>query len=636
MASNNMNRNKNNQNTKERNKRKPKAVLRKVRNKIGIVFFLVGIVLFILGIKIFLINYHSGDKYSKAVLDHQQYTSTVLSYKRGEIVDSKGTILAYSEKVYNLILDPKVLLSDESYKTPTLNALVQCFNLKQSDLENILNTKSNSHYEKLLKGLTSDQIKEFSALMEDTKNNPYIKGVWFEDSYLRKYPFSTLACDVIGFASSANGGEIGLENYYDETLSGTDGISYGYVDENLDIEKTTKDPVDGYNLVTSLDYSVQSIIEKRIKSFNEEFGSKNTSVVVMNPNNGEIMGMASYPVFDLNNPRDLSKVYTSDQLSKMSDQETNTALYSLWNNYSVSSIFEPGSTYKPFTVSAALEENVVSTKDTFICTGSEKIGSDIIHCWLTRGHGTQTLEQTVMNSCNPAMMQIAAKLGVAKFSDYQVRYGFGQKTGIDLPGEEAGITIAGEKMSPTDLATNSFGQSFNVNMVQMVAGFSSLINGGNYFTPHIVKRIEKDNGEVVKTINSTLVKQTITKSTSDTIRGILKSTVESGTAMKAKVEGYSIAGKTGTAQKRPLEDKKYVISFMGFAPADNPKFVIYVVIDEPNVPAQYVGNSTPVLNLTNQILTDLLPYMNVFKDADEQAPDTTNSPVEAYSTSIMN
>jgi len=622
-------------NTSSRKKRKSKTVLRKIKRKISIVFFLVGLIFLTLATRIFIINHKDGDKYSKQVLDHQQYTSTVIPYKRGQIIDRNGTILAYSEKVYNLILDPKIILSDDIYKEPTLNALIKCFDLKIEDLENVIATKPNSHYEKLLKNLSGDQIAAFKELVADTENNPNIKGAWFEDSYIRKYPFSSLACDTLGFASPANGGELGLESYYNDNLSGTDGITYGYVDENLDIEKTTKDPINGENLITTIDFSVQSIIEKHIKEFNTTYGSKSAAIVIMNPNNGEILGMASSPAFDLNNPRDLTGQYTADQLAKMSDQEKNDALYSIWNNYCVSSIFEPGSTFKPFTVSAALEQNVVSINDKFTCTGSEKIGTSIIPCWQTSGHGVETLEQAVMNSCNPAMMQIGAKIGVVSFADYQARFGFGQKTGIDLPAEEAGITISADKMSLTDLACSAFGQSFNVNMVQMVSGFSSLINGGNYYAPHIVKRIEKDNGEVVKTVNSTLVKQTITKSTSDTIKKILKSTVDSGTAMKAKVAGYSIAGKTGTAQKRPIADKKYVISFLGFAPAENPKFVIYIVIDEPNVPAAMSGSSAPVLTLTNQVLTDLLPYMNVYKDTDEPAVDASNSPIEHFTGSIL-
>ncbi|MDD6798396.1 MAG: penicillin-binding transpeptidase domain-containing protein, partial [Clostridia bacterium] len=465
------------------------------------------------------------------------------------------------------------------------------------------------------------------------KNYPNIKGVWLEDSYIRKYPFSTLACDVIGFSSQENGGELGLEKVYDEELSGIDGVTYGYIDESLNIEQTTKEPVDGSNLITSLDFGVQNIIEKHIKAFNEEYGSKNTAVLVMNPNNGEIIGMASYPVFDLNNPRDLTGLYTEEERAAMTDEDTLNAMYDLWKNFCVSETFEPGSTFKPFTVATALEEGIVSDGDTFYCQGYEEVGGWTIKCHEKGGHGTLTLEQSVMYSCNPAMMQISAKLGNVKFSEYQKRFGLGEKSGIDLPGESTGMLVSGENMSVSDLATMSFGQTFTSNMVQMASAFSSLINGGNYYRPHVVKRIESASGEIIKKYDAELVRQTVTSATSELLRTYLKATVDTGLAKNAKVAGYSMAGKTGTAQKLPRADNKYVISFLGYAPAEDPKFVVYVIIDEPEVEG-YNGSSQPVLWLTKDIMTDLLPYMNVFKDTDlaneESKLDNSNNPVEKY------
>lgn len=620
---------------RQQNRRRKKitGVKYRVRKKIGVVFLLVGGIFLVLAARIFKINYENGDKYSKIVLDHQQYTSSVLPYKRGQIVDRNGTQLAYSEKVYNLILDPKLMLSDEKYKEPTLAALSECFGINRQDVETILKNKPKSQYEKMLKNLTSDQVKRFNEMLADTKNYPNIKGVWLEDSYIRKYPFSTLACDVIGFSSQENGGELGLEKVYDEELSGIDGVTYGYIDESLNIEQTTKEPVDGSNLITSLDFGVQSIIEKHIKAFNEEYGSKNTAVLVMNPNNGEIIGMASYPVFDLNNPRDLTGLYTEEERAAMTDEDTLNAMYDLWKNFCVSETFEPGSTFKPFTVATALEEGIVSDGDTFYCQGYEEVGGWTIKCHEKGGHGTLTLEQSVMYSCNPAMMQISAKLGNVKFSEYQKRFGLGEKSGIDLPGESTGMLVSGENMSVADLATMSFGQTFTSNMVQMASAFSSLINGGNYYRPHVVKRIESASGEIIKKYDAELVRQTVTSATSELLRTYLKATVDTGLAKNAKVAGYSMAGKTGTAQKLPRADNKYVISFLGYAPAEDPKFVVYVIIDEPEVEG-YNGSSQPVLWLTKDIMTDLLPYMNVFKDTDlaneESKLDNSNNPVEKY------
>ena len=620
---------------RQQNRRRKKitGVKYRVRKKIGVVFLIVGGIFLVLAARIFKINYENGDKYSKIVLDHQQYTSSVLPYKRGQIVDRNGTQLAYSEKVYNLILDPKLMLSDEKYKEPTLAALSECFGINRQDVETILKNKPKSQYEKMLKNLTSDQVKRFNEMLADTKNYPNIKGVWLEDSYIRKYPFSTLACDVIGFSSQENGGELGLEKVYDEELSGIDGVTYGYIDESLNIEQTTKEPVDGSNLITSLDFGVQNIIEKHIKAFNEEYGSKNTAVLVMNPNNGEIIGMASYPVFDLNNPRDLTGLYTEEERAAMTDDDTLNAMYDLWKNFCVSETFEPGSTFKPFTVATALEEGIVSDGDTFYCQGYEEVGGWTIKCHEKGGHGTLTLEQSVMYSCNPAMMQISAKLGNVKFSEYQKRFGLGEKSGIDLPGESTGMLVSGENMSVSDLATMSFGQTFTSNMVQMASAFSSLINGGNYYRPHVVKRIESASGEIIKKYDAELVRQTVTSATSELLRTYLKATVDTGLAKNAKVAGYSMAGKTGTAQKLPRADNKYVISFLGYAPAEDPKFVVYVIIDEPEVEG-YNGSSQPVLWLTKDIMTDLLPYMNVFKDTDlaneESKLDNSNNPVEKY------
>lgn len=618
----------NNEELRRNKYRRKKAMLRKVQNKMGVAFFVIILALFALAVRILLINYNYGEAYSKTVLDHQSYTSTTIPYKRGQIQDANGTVLAYSERVYNLILDPKLILSDEKYKEPTLTALTECFDLKRSDLESILATKSTSQYEKLLKELTKDEISEFESRVEDTKNNPYIKGVWFEDSYIRKYPFSTLAADVIGFASAANGGELGLENYYDEELSGTDGISYSYVGENLDVETQEKKAEDGYNLVTTIDYKVQSIIENKIKELNAERPSKSTAVIAMNPKTGEILAMASYPTFNLNNPRDLSGVYTQEELSTMTDIEMTNAMYALWSNYCVSTIYEPGSTFKPFTVAEGLEEGVIHDGDTFYCGGFMEVSGSIINCHEHSGHGTVTVKEGLIQSCNPTMMQIAAKLGGVKIAKYEALFGFGNRTGIDLPGEEAGLTI-GEKMKVIDAACNSFGQNINVNMVQMAAAFSSLVNGGNYYQPHIVKRIEKSTGEVVKTIEPNLVRQTVTSETSQLLRTYLRAGVDEGLARKSGVAGYAIGGKTGTAQKQPREDKKWVVSYIGCAPTDDPQLVLYTVIDEPFETNGTSGSSLDALNLSRSIYEEALPYLNIYKDIKAEPVDTTNSAVES-------
>lgn len=610
--------------------RRKKVMLKRVHTKGMVALVMVVVILMALGGQVFRINYTHGETYAKAVLDHQTYTSTELPYKRGQILTGDGTVLAYSERVYNLILDVKLMLSDGEYKEPTLSALCKYFNLNRSELEQKVSENSQSRYQKLLSNLTTDQIADFKNLMADSTEGKNIKGVWFEDSYIRKYPLGTFASDVVGFASATNGGELGIESQYDEELTGTNGTTYSYVDEGLEVTETQKNAVDGNNIVTTLDYNVQSIIEKCILEYNEEKPSKNTAVVVADPSNGEILGMASYPTFNLNDPRKLTGMYTDEETKDMSDEEYRNNLYSLWTNYCVSESYEPGSTFKPVTVASALEEGVVKDGDTYVCKGFETVADYKLKCHVfsTIGsHGSLTVEQALMNSCNPYMIHLALEMGNSRFAYYQSLFGFGKITGIDLPGETTGI-VYGDRMTTIDAACNSFGQTINVNMMQMMAAYCSIINGGMLYQPHIVKRIESANGEVVKEYKANLVRQTITASTSKLLRRYLKNTVEEGTAKKAGVTGYSVAGKTGTAQKGDRKDNKWIISFIGHAPAENPKFAIYVVIDEPYGTTGTSGSSADVLTLTHNILEKLLPYMNVYKDASDEYEDTSSSPDE--------
>ncbi|MDO5402275.1 MAG: penicillin-binding protein 2 [Eubacteriales bacterium] len=606
--------------------RRKKAMQKRTHKRIGVAFLCAIVLMMGLGVRIIMINYSHGDEYSKAVLDHQSYVSTTVPYKRGEILTADGTVLAYSEKVYNLILDAKLILSDEKFIEPTLTALEQCFGYSKSELMSVIHSDPDSQYRKYKTKLKAEEVEKLQIMLADTENNPYLKGVYLEESYIRNYPFSTLACDVVGFSSTVNGGELGIENYYDSELSGTDGVTYSYVDENLDVYDMTKETVDGNNIITTLDYNVQSIIEKHIIAYNTEKPSVNTAVMVMDPSNGEILGMASYPDFDLNNPRDLSKIYKQEELEGMSEEDSTNAMYALWTNYCVSESYEPGSTFKPVTVAAGLEEGVIHDGDTFECKGYEEVADYKIGCHVlsSKGsHGTLTVEQAIMQSCNPALIQIAAKIGPVRFGQYQRMFGFGSTTGIDLPGETTGILYPLSQIAEIDSACNSFGQNLNVNMVQMMSAYCSIINDGNYYQPHIVKRIESANGEVVKSNGATLVRQTVTANTSKYLRRYLRATVETGIASAAGVTGYSVAGKTGTAEKGKRDERKWIISFLGHAPADDPKFAIYVIIDEPEGTTGTSGSSADVLTLTHDILNDLLPYMNVYKDAEGEEVNTS-------------
>ena len=450
--------------------KKVKKLLRKKFPKFmqkKLVILYVGIILAFAGlvVRITYINAASGEEYTKIVLDQQQYDSRTIPYKRGDIVDRNGTKLATSERVYNVVLDVKAMLDDEDYVEPTKQVLKDCFGIEEETVDNLIENNPDSRYSVLLKGIDYETAQKFNAIDEDDENYPNVRGIWLEDDYQRTYPYSTLASDVIGFTVDGNVGNGGIEGYYNSTLNGTDGREYGYLDSGSSVERTVKEPVNGKTVVSTIDLQVQSVVEKYIQQFNDERknnatpgeGSKNTAVMVMNPQNGEILAEASYPNYDLNNPRDLTKYYTQEQLDAMSDQEKLDALNNLWKNFCVTDTYEPGSTIKPFTVAAALETGALTGEETFYCGGSLHIGDYDIHCINRDGHGTLTVKGAIENSCNVALMQIGEMIGAVDFTKYQHIFGFGEMTGIDLPGEAetSGLLYTADNMDETSLATNA-------------------------------------------------------------------------------------------------------------------------------------------------------------------------------------
>lgn len=609
--------------------------------------FLAAIILFLLLIiRITYINASKGSKYKKVVLDQRVYDSRVIPFKRGDIVDSNGTKLATSERVYHLILDAKLLLEEEKCVEPTIKVLTEHFDIPETDIRTALEEKKNSHYVILKKNLTYDQSQEFNKILDDDETYPNVTGIWLEEDYKRNYPYGSLASTVIGFAGSSNQGALGIESAYNSVLNGTNGRKYGYLENSSSQDATVKAAENGKTVVTTLDVTLQKMIEDSIKEFNDahvgearqgEPGSKNTAVIVMDPNTGAILAMAGYPNFDLNNPEDMSSVYTEERLSQMTDEEKSDARNLLWRNFCVSDAFEPGSTMKPFTVAAGLETGAITGNETYYCDGFLHVGDFDIKCHLTSGHGTQTVEDAVANSCNVALMHIAEAIGIEDFTKYQRIFGFGQYTGIDLPGEAstASLLYTAETMGVTDLATNSFGQSFNVSMIQLATGFCSLINGGNYYEPHVVKQIQDEDGNILETKDPVLLKKTISAETSEQVKKYMKAVVDRGTGTATAVEGYDIGGKTGTAEKLPRKNGKYILSFIGYAPQDNPEVVVYVVIDEPNVANQ--SQSSYVTELSQKIMAKIFPYLNITKSdvaAGTQAAsgDTGSSAYQDFST----
>ncbi|MFT4144893.1 MAG: penicillin-binding transpeptidase domain-containing protein [Mobilitalea sp.] len=584
----------------------------RMQARLLLVFCVISLLLVGLMGRLIYITQVDGDRYTKQVLSRQSYTSAVLPYKRGSITDRNGTILAQSVLMYRLILDPLRLNENPKAQAPTMKALQDYFEITEATVQDILNTKPKSQYVTMLKNLDYDLVQTFKDYM---KENEDILGVNFEEEYVRNYPFSTLASDVLGFTSADNTGFWGLEEYYNDELNGTNGREYGYYDANLNIERIVKKAVNGNTVVSTIDANVQRIIQEKIVEFNTEFGSKNIEVLLMNPNNGEILGMASNQEYDLNNPQDLSGIYSEEEIASMTAEQKTEVLNALWKNDVISSGFEPGSTFKPITIAAALEENLSEPEHTYICDGGEWVGGIYIHCNKRAGHGEITLGEALMYSCNDALMQIVAEEGKDIFYQYETALGFGKTTGIDLPGEAAGIIHAYDKLNPTELATSSFGQTFDSTMLQLASAFSSLVNGGNYYKPHAVKKIVNDSGVTVKEMEPVLVRQTVSSKTSDFIQEYMYQTVENGTAGGAKVEGYAVGGKTGTAQKHPVESKTYIVSFLGCVPAINPEVVIYVMIDEPqNVEKQ--ADSSIATKFASKILKEILPALGIFPDGE--------------------
>ena len=564
------------------------------------------------------------------------YDSKTIPFKRGDIRDRNGTVLAASEKVYNLVLDPYVVLNSNGECTkPTAEAIEEFFGIDASEVYKVLDDSPESRYIVMAKELDYDTVKAYQNFMDsedesDKEKSAYVKGIWFEEKYLRKYPYDSLAAALIGFTVKGNEGTWGIEGYYNDMLNGTDGREYGYLSEESDFERTTVGAVNGYNVVSTIDLNIQRIVEKYITKLNNERGSENTGVIVANPNTGEILAMASAPTFNLNDPRDLSTYFTEDEIEAMSDEEIVNFYNKVWRNFCVSDTFEAGSTIKPLTIGAALDEHKVSTEDSFFCDGGEDLfdgsGTQHIACHNTYGHGTTTLQEAIMWSCNDALMQIGAKLGTSDMLRYHHLYGFGEYTGIDLPGEASAESLIFNEstMGSFELATSAFGQGFNLSMVQMVAAFSSIVNGGHYYRPHVVKEIVTDGGNVVKSFDKVLVQNTLSEETCNWLKEAMHQTVSDDgvntTGTAARVEGYTIGGKTGTAEKVPRGSGKYVVSFIGFAPVENPQVVVYVVVDE--LQDNQEDSSAPT-KMAGDILSEVLPYLQIFPSTGTESGETS-------------
>ncbi len=632
------------------------------------VLFLIVLLAFVgLSIKLVTITRDNGESYKKQVLSQQQYESTVIPFKRGDILDSKGNKLATSEKVYNLIIDSKQMLRKEESLDATMSALSTCFpGFPESEVRSYVSQNPASQYYVTLKSLSYDDISGFVEMQNDKTNYPDIAGVWFEEEYRRVYPNNTLACDVIGFTGKDNVGSYGLEQYYNDTLNGTNGREYGYLSEGEMLERTVVSAVDGYNIVTTIDGNIQQIVEKYLYQFNEEHkngarpggnGANNVGCIIMDVNTGDILAMASYPNYDLNNPRDKSallgsryvndkglieyeaNIVTEENIDELliDDATTYQQLNYLWKNYCISNTFEPGSVAKPLTVAAGLESGKMTGNEYYTCNGQLHVGDHDIKChnYKTGGDGTLSVQEAVEKSCNVALMLMGRQIGKTTFLEYQEKFNFGLKTNIDLYGESRTNTLVfnQKNMGETELATSTFGQGYNVTMIQMIAAYASLVNGGYYYEPHVVKRITAQDGSTVQNISPRVLKQTVSAATSAKIVQYCNGVVTNGTGKTARPAGYAIGGKTGTAETIPRDKKNYVVSFMGYAPADNPQIAIYVVVDRPNVIFQ--DDAKYATKIVRNILTEVLPYMNIYMTeelSDKEREELENLDIAIKST----
>ena len=666
-----------------------------MKGKLILVFGGITFLFLILVVRLCYVTATKGKEYETAVLSQQKHDSTILPFERGKIYDRNGNILATNEKIYTLILEPQnILLQDKKYEEATINALHEYFGFSKSKLKKTIEDHPYSYYEVYKKNMTYDEVEKFQKFLDladaSTKgvskakkakieSAKMVKGVSFEEDYKRVYPYNALACRVLGYTSSGNVGNWGIEQYYNSQLNGVNGRAYYYFNEELDQEQSVKEPKNGNSVVSTIDMQIQKIIEQKLKDFDDKIGSKVANILVMNPQNGEILGMASSYPYNLNKPMDeksLLSLYSQSEIDKMKaytkqkqaeeatdsedtsedskdstkkktdDQKTiYDAFNELWRNSIISDTNEPGSTYKPFTVATGLESGALTGNENYFCTGSLMVGKRNIGC--SHVHGNITLKDAVAKSCNVAMMNIGFKEGADTFYKYQNIFGFGRSTGIDLPGEtdtKSLVYNASNYSNSVTLATNAFGQNFNCTMMQMAAGFCSLINGGNYYRPHIVKQIQSDNGAVVKDIGKEVLRKTISEETSATIRSYMQQTVESGTGTKAQIEGYSIGGKTGTAEKIPRNKKDYYISFIGFTPVESPQLLIYVTIDEPNVSFQ--ANAGLAVELEKACMEEIVDVLGIKPEttdtsntdnaSTEQKDDTTSATTEASSNTTKN
>lgn len=667
----------------DRNKQSKRMVFR--RSLVLMLVFGVGLFIPLLAQLWNIAIVHHDEYQAKAT--RQQLMDVTVSANRGDILDANGEVLAMSATVYNLILAPKDLVasvSENKFKDEDGNLDEEAYNaeiqrkrdevvdglcqlmpdLDREDLERRMQ-KVNSQYEVLATQIEEADAKAVRTFIEEHKTSYYL---YLTPDTKRYYPFASLASQVLGFVNS-EGGAYGLEAGYEDVLKGIPGrVVTGKTGENVEMYNSYSnyiDAINGYDLTLTLDATIQSYAEQMLEKGIEMYDVQNGGFcLVMDPNTGAVLAMASSPEFDPNHyslvtdsflqadiaaetpaiyeqlKAENAKKPADEQLTdqelqdKAKSQATAAARETQWRNRTIKEPYEPGSTFKALVLAAALEEGVVSESDTFTCTGSVEIGGHTIHCSKRTGHGTQTLAEAVQNSCNPAFIAIGQRLGAEKFYEYFQAFGMTETTGIDLPGEEKGINW-GSNMGITDLAVASFGQRFTVTPLQLITGFSAVINGGSLYQPYVVQKVTDSSGTAVKENEPSLVRQVVSEQTSQRARTILETVVSQGGGKNAYQAGYRIGGKTGSAET--LEDGRTIVSFMGFAPADNPKVIVLMAYDTPqeaspgssySTSGDYISGGAMAAPRAGELIAQILDYMGVEKQytTEESAAVTITTP----------
>lgn len=552
----------------------------------------------------YLIIFKSEEYAARAKALHER--ERPIKAERGSIYDINGVEIATNKPVctisviHNQITEPERVIKVLSEELGLSEEYVRKRVEKVSSIERI---KSNVNKE------TADRIREYK-----------LDGVMVDEDYKRYYPYGSLASKVIGFTGSDNQGVIGLEVKYEEYLKGINGTiltlttAYGVEIENAAEDRITPRP--GNDLYLTLDVNIQKYAEQAAYKVMEAKGADNVKLIVMNPNNGEIYAMVNAPEFDLNNPYNLINEIAQDYVGEtLSSEKLNELLNGMWRNACISDTYEPGSAFKIVTTTAALEEKVLSLDDRFFCPGYKRVEDRIIRCHKAGGHGSQSFVEGIMNSCNPVFMEVGARVGVKKTYEYYKKLGLFNKTGVDIPGEANSIMHDIEDIGAVELATMSFGQSFQITPLQLLTAASAIINGGTLVTPHFGREIRSRDGRLIKTLTYETKENVISKETSETMKQLLEAVVSGGTGKRAYLPGFRVGGKTATSEKLPRRSGKYISSFIGFAPADDPQVIALVLIDEP-VGIYYGGTvAAPVIA---DLFNNILPYMGIEPEYTEE------------------